>query len=45
VLLRSDTVVTNHGFANGCSTTIPAVLQAGTAVLVDDKGVPVTKCY
>jgi len=45
VLLRSDTLVTNHGFANGRATTIPAVLQAGTAVLVDDKGVPVTKCY
>jgi len=45
VLLRSDTLVTNHGFVNGRATSIPAVLQAGTAVLVDDKGVPVTKCY
>lgn len=45
VILRSDTFVTNHGFANGRATSIPAVLQAGTAVLVDDKGVPVTKCY
>jgi len=45
VLLRSDTLVTNHGFANGRATTIASVLQAGTAVLVDDKGVPVTKCY
>ena len=45
VLLRSDTLVTNHGYANGLATVIPAVLQAGTAVLVDDKGFPVTKCY
>jgi hypothetical protein len=45
VLLRSDTLVTNHGFVNGQATVIPAVLQAGTAVLIDDKGFPVTKCY
>jgi hypothetical protein len=45
VLLRSDTLVTNHGYANGQATVIPAVLEAGTAVLVDDKGFPVTKCY
>jgi len=45
VLLRSDTLVTNHGYANGQATVIPAVLQAGTAVLVDNKGEPVTKCY
>jgi len=45
VILRSDTYVTNHGFANGRATTIPAVLQAGTAVLVDKYGAPRTKCY
>jgi hypothetical protein len=45
VILRSDTLVTNHGYANGQATVIPAVLQAGTAVLIDDKGFPVTKCY
>ena len=45
VILRSDTVVTNHGFKNGRATRIPAVLQAGTAVLVDQRGMPVTKCY
>jgi hypothetical protein len=45
VILRSDTLVTNHGFADGRATVIPAVLQAGTAVLIDDKGFPVTKCY
>jgi hypothetical protein len=45
VVLRSDTYVTNHGFENGRATPIPAVLQAGTAVLVDKYGTPVTKCY
>ena len=45
LILRSDTLVTNHGFVNGQANAFPAVLQAGTAVLVDDKGEPVTKCY
>jgi hypothetical protein len=45
VILRSDTLVTNHGFSNGRATSLVAVLQAGTAVLVDSKGAPVTKCY
>jgi hypothetical protein len=45
VVLRSDTYVTNHGFEDGRATPIPAVLQAGTAVLVDKYGTPVTKCY
>lgn len=36
VILRTDTFVTNHGFAQGRATVVPAVLQAGTAVLVDD---------
>jgi hypothetical protein len=45
VLLRSDTLVTNHGYANGRITVVPALLEAGTAVLVDDRGFPVTKCY
>ena len=45
VILRGDTAVTNHGFAHGHATTIPAILQAGTAVLVDNRGVPVTKCF
>jgi hypothetical protein len=44
VILRTDTAVTNHGFENGSATNVPAVLQAGTAVLVDDHGVPVVKC-
>jgi hypothetical protein len=45
VLLRSDTAVTNHGFENGRITVVPAVLQAGTAVLVNQFGQPVVKCY
>jgi hypothetical protein len=45
VVLRSDVYVTNHGFTNGRATTVPAVLQAGTAVFVDDHGFPVVKCY
>ncbi len=44
VVLRSDTRVTNHGFKDGKATTINAVLQAGTAVLVNDRGEPVVKC-
>jgi hypothetical protein len=44
VLLRSDTAVTNHGFADGRATVVPTVLQAGTAVLVDDRGVPRARC-
>lgn len=45
VILRSDTYVTNHGFAGGRATTLTSVLQAGTAVLVDKFGTPRVKCY
>jgi len=45
VILRADTRVTNHGFENGAATSVQAVLQAGTAVLVDKFGVPRVKCY
>jgi hypothetical protein len=45
VILRSDTRLTNHGFKNGNATSFQTVLQAGTAVLVDEKGEVVTKCY
>ncbi len=45
VILRSDTSVTNHGFSDGQATTFQSVLQAGTAVLVNDYGLPVVKCY
>jgi serine/threonine protein kinase len=44
-VLRSDTAVTNHGYIDGHVTSIPAVLQAGTAVLIDRYGQPVTKCF
>ncbi|HEX6873757.1 MAG TPA: toll/interleukin-1 receptor domain-containing protein [Micromonosporaceae bacterium] len=44
LILRVDTRVTNHGFADGRATTVPAVLQAGTAVLVDKRGMPTVKC-
>jgi hypothetical protein len=44
VILRSDTAVTNHGFRNGSANPFQAVLQAGTAVLVDEYGVPRVKC-
>ncbi|MDQ6948316.1 MAG: hypothetical protein M3256_19150 [Actinomycetota bacterium] len=44
VLLRSDTRVTNHGFRGGQPTPHQSVLQAGTAVLVNDKGEPRARC-
>ncbi|MHC3467514.1 DUF6777 domain-containing protein [Streptomyces sp. 7R007] len=44
VQLRADTLVTNHGFRAGGATAFPSVLQAGTAVLVDDRGVPRVRC-
>ncbi|WP_078606904.1 DUF6777 domain-containing protein [Streptomyces flavidovirens] len=44
VQLRMDTRVTNHGYRNGAPTPYQAVLQAGTAVLVDDRGVPRVRC-
>ncbi|MFL6114988.1 MAG: DUF6777 domain-containing protein [Catenulispora sp.] len=43
-ILRVDTRVTNHGFSNGQATTFQSVLQAGTAVLVDNHGVPRVRC-
>lgn len=44
VVLRADTRVTNHGYFNGVATPLQSVLQAGTAVLVDDLGQPRVKC-
>ena len=44
VVLTNDTLVTNHGFSGGRATPRQAVLQAGTAVLVDDEGVPRVRC-
>ncbi len=45
VTLRRDTRVTNHGFRDGAPDPRQSVLQAGTAVLVDDRGVPRARCY
>lgn len=44
VVLRADTRVTNHGFANGVATSNPSILQRGTAVLVDQFGIPRARC-
>ncbi|MCV2487961.1 protein kinase, partial [Geodermatophilus sp. YIM 151500] len=44
VVLRTDTAVTNHGFRNGRALPYQSVLQAGTAVLVDERGVPRVRC-
>ncbi|MFC4051812.1 DUF6777 domain-containing protein [Actinomadura syzygii] len=44
VLLRTDTLVTNHGYHDGRATAAPAVLQAGMGVLINGYGVPTVKC-
>ncbi|WP_327433843.1 DUF6777 domain-containing protein [Streptomyces sp. NBC_01236] len=44
VVLRADSRVTNHGFSKGQATSYQSVLQAGTAVLVDNRGVPRVRC-
>ncbi|MES5817833.1 DUF6777 domain-containing protein [Streptomyces sp. RG80] len=44
VVLRADTQVTNHGYRDGRATGHQSVLQAGTAVLVDNRGVPRVRC-
>ena len=44
VVLTTDTLVTNHGYANGHATSLQSVLQAGTAVMVDATGTPRVKC-
>jgi hypothetical protein len=44
VQLKADTRVTNHGFADGKATPRQSVLQAGTSVLVDDRGEPRVRC-
>ncbi|HEV3231126.1 MAG TPA: DUF6777 domain-containing protein [Candidatus Dormibacteraeota bacterium] len=43
-ILSKDTRVTNHGYSGGKATPRQSVLQAGTAVLVDSRGVPVSRC-
>ncbi|MCX3059023.1 DUF6777 domain-containing protein [Streptomyces beihaiensis] len=44
VVLRADTRVTNHGYHDGRATSFQSVLQAGTAVLVDNHGMPRVRC-
>jgi hypothetical protein len=44
VVLRADTQVTNHGYRDAQVTGFQSVLQAGTAVLVDNRGVPRVRC-
>ena len=44
VILLHDTRVTNHGFRDGSSYSLQSVLQAGTAVLIDNQGVPRVRC-
>ncbi|MET8690101.1 DUF6777 domain-containing protein [Streptomyces sp. NPDC004732] len=44
VVLRADTRVTNHGFRGGSPTSFQSVLQTGTAVLVDERGLPRVRC-
>jgi uncharacterized protein DUF6777 len=44
VLTRTDTRVTDYGFADGKAVPRQSVLQAGTAVFVDRTGVPRIRC-
>ncbi|MDP3972899.1 MAG: hypothetical protein Q8P61_08335 [Candidatus Nanopelagicales bacterium] len=44
VVLRSDTRITNHNLENGSAVAYQYVLQAGTAVLVDQTGMPRVRC-
>ncbi|WP_167459224.1 DUF6777 domain-containing protein [Streptomyces dengpaensis] len=44
VVLRHDTLVTNHEFKSGKAVPFDALLQAGIAILVDKQGLPAVKC-
>ncbi|RDG35527.1 DUF6777 domain-containing protein [Streptomyces corynorhini] len=44
VELRADVRVTDHGHRAGAATAFQAVLQSGTAVLVDGRGLPRVRC-
>ncbi|MGW0768882.1 DUF6777 domain-containing protein [Streptomyces sp. NPDC002676] len=44
VVLRADTRVTNHYYRDRQASGFQSVLQAGTAVLVDSRGVPRVRC-
>ncbi|QHY99627.1 hypothetical protein SSPS47_31495 [Streptomyces sp. S4.7] len=44
VVLRADVRLTSHGYRGGAAAAHQAVLQSGTAVLVDDRGLPRVRC-
>ncbi len=44
VILRHDTRLTDHGFVGDAAESFQAVLERGTAVLVDSEGVPRVRC-
>ncbi|WP_381791677.1 DUF6777 domain-containing protein [Streptomyces niveus] len=44
VVLRADVRVTSHSYRDGSATAHQAVLQTGTAVLVDERGLPRVRC-
>jgi hypothetical protein len=44
VTLTRDARVTNHNFVDGRAVGYQAILQAGTAVLVDGDGIPRARC-
>ena len=45
IVLLGDTRVTNHGFVNNAAKPRQSVFQKGTAVLIDEYGVPRARCY
>jgi hypothetical protein len=44
VVLLDDTRVTNHGWRSGTIVPRQAILQRGTTVMVDPRGVPAVRC-
>ncbi|MGW3815793.1 DUF6777 domain-containing protein [Streptomyces sp. NPDC005046] len=44
VVLRHDTLVTNHEYKRGKAVPFDALLQTGIAILVDRQGLPAVKC-
>ncbi|WP_138732173.1 DUF6777 domain-containing protein [Modestobacter excelsi] len=44
VTLRTDTAVTNHDYRDGSALPLQSILQAGTAVLIDERGTPRVRC-
>ncbi|NIR39348.1 MAG: hypothetical protein GWN79_17835 [Actinobacteria bacterium] len=43
-MLLDDTLVTNFGWRNGTIVPRQAILQRGTTVMVDSRGVPSVRC-